>query len=132
MFSAKSERGVVWWLGKNPWEEMLQPENGVQQERAQKTEQQEASRILSERHLRSGINRSNAIDQPLNRTAKAVERCKFPGKNAFHLSAQGLYEESDDDDEEEVLRSGVEIRHCVTSPARISLEDHAGNCMQLL
>lgn len=101
---------MVWQLGKKPWEKMLQAENGIQQ-RAEKAEEHEAGRLLSERHFSNGINRSDTIEQPLNRTAEAIEHSTLPGKNAFYVSTQGLYKNGDDDDEQEVVRSGVEIRH---------------------
>src|ERR1700722_1216385 len=64
----------------------------------------------SEGHFHGGINPSDAIEQPLNRTAEPIEH-RLPANTTFHVSAQGLYQCRDDEDEQEVLRSGVEVRH---------------------
>ena len=66
---------------------MLQPENGVQDERAEEGEEHEARCIFRECHFYCGISPGDAVYQPLNRQAKAIKRRTFPRKNALQVSA---------------------------------------------
>jgi hypothetical protein len=53
-------------LREKPGKKLLRSENGIQKDRAGKTKEQETRRVLPAGHLDIRINRSNAIDKPLN------------------------------------------------------------------
>ena len=50
-------------ISKEPREETLKSENGVQGKRAEKAEEHEARCILSERHFYCGISPGDAVDE---------------------------------------------------------------------
>src|ERR1700685_57422 len=100
---------------KEPGKKLLQSENAVQQERAGKAKENKTRRILFAGHLYIWIYESDAIDQPLNRKTKTINRGPLPGKDPFHVPAQGLHQGGDDDHKQHVLHCAIEIHDLLTS-----------------
>src|SRR5580658_6042071 len=96
---------------KEPGKKLLQSEDAVQQERAGKAKENKTRRILHAGHLHTWIYESNAMDQPLDRKTKPINRGPLSGKDPFHVPAQRLHQDGDDHEKQQVLNSAVEIRH---------------------
>ena len=63
------------------------------------------------------------IDQPLNRKTKTIKVGPLPGKDPFHVPAQGLHQGGDDDHKQHVLNCAVEIHYTAT----VATGDHENN-----
>jgi hypothetical protein len=58
-------------------------------------------------HLHIWIYESNAIDQPLDRKARTINRGPLSGKDSFHVPAQRPYKGGDNGHKQHVLNCAV-------------------------
>jgi hypothetical protein len=112
-------------LRKEPGKKLLHSENGIQEERAGKGKEHETRRILLAGHLDIRINRSNAIDKPLNRKTETIKCGPLPGKDPFHVPAQRLHHDGDDGNKREVLNCAVQIHQPIDEQADLGASWHA-------
>jgi hypothetical protein len=96
-------------LREEPGKKLLHSEDAIQKERACKAEEYETSSVLLAGHFHISINRTHAIDKSLNGNAQSIKESVLPGKNAFHVPAQGLHESSDNCQEQQVLSCAEKI-----------------------
>ena len=102
-------------------------EDGIQKECAGKAKNNETRCILLGGHFRFRIHRGDAIDQPLNGKTYTINYGPLPGKDPFHVPAQGSHQDGDDDHKQHVLNCAVEIHDLLrSSPSEASQNQSPG------
>ena len=75
---------------------MLQPEDDVQEQRADKPKKGKAGGVFNERHLAMAVDSRDAIDELFGREKPAIQCCALGRKNSFHVSTERFDKASDD------------------------------------
>ena len=71
-----------------PRQESLQPQERIQQQRADRTERQQRIGIGGPAHFACGIDPANAVDDPLKWTENRIDKRALAGKDVSHVGTE--------------------------------------------
>jgi hypothetical protein len=84
---------------------LLQPENGVYEQRSQAAQHQKAADVTGSRHLLGRIDAAQTADRPFDRETDSVEDRLLSCEHAIEISPERLRRERDENHEREILGS---------------------------
>jgi hypothetical protein len=107
-------------LRKEPRKEPLGSEDEVEDQRADKAEDDETGCVLAGGHFRCRIDAGEAIDPSFHWSPYGIQHRSSPGEDALHVTAERPDTEREDHDEEKILHRVIQVHRRATGSPKVN------------